>query len=429
MVLYLALRNLILQRKRYALMATAVLIGFVLVTLLTSLAQGALETVQSKAARYFAGHVSITGYEQRRQQISDPGAVVAAVQDSNVALRNVARRTVYYRQDSRLFFGGQSIRQRRLVGVDFDAEFDELSTLSFSAGGVDGMLGSPGSNGVLISDVAARLLGARLGDDVSLFLTTDDGQLNTETLIVRGIFEETGIFGYVTYMHNSDLNRLVGRSAGAATDVAVYLRSGANTAVAAEALRRRLAQDFRVFPPVLSREDFGDVVDRSVAQETLAIQSLDAHLAEIKDLIDAFLLVSNFVVALFMFIVMFGILNTYRVLLHQRTREIGTMRALGMSRGGVKAVFLLEAAGLAVFASLIGFLLGSVVVYFAGMVGIDAGPAVAMFTEQGRLMLSIQPRVVLLNVALMVAAVLVAAWAPAHRASRLDPVQALRREA
>ncbi len=427
MVAYLALRNLLLQRKRYALMAAAVLLGFALVTLLTASARGAMDTVQTKAARYFSGHVSITGFLEGRQQIEQPGPVVQQLVNSDLPYRTVAPRTVYYRQDSRLFFGGQSIRQRRLVGADFDLERQELGTLDFSAGGIDRMQGEEGEHGVLISEVAANLLGAQLGDDVQLFLTTDDGQPNTATLVVHGIFRETGIFGYVTYMRSADLKRLLQRPPDAATDIAVYVRPGTDIPAAAGAVRRRLDTDFRVFPPVLRRGEFSSVVDRSVEEETLAVVSVDAQLAEIRDLVDAFLMVSNFVVALFMIIVMFGILNTYRVLLHQRTREIGTMRALGMSRGGVKLVFLLEAAALAVIASLIGFLLGAVITFLVGLIDFGTGPAVAMFTERGRLQFTIRVQAVAVNLGLMVAAVLFAAWGPAHRASRLDPVEALRK--
>lgn len=427
MVAYLALRNLLLQRKRYALMAAAVLLGFALVTLLTASARGAMDTVQTKAARYFSGHVSITGFLEGRQQIEQPGPVVRQLVNSDLPYRTVAPRTVYYRQDSRLFFGGQSIRQRRLVGADFDLERRELGTLDFSAGGIDQMRGEEGEYGVLISEVAAGLLGAQLGDDVQLFLTTDDGQPNTATLVVRGIFRETGIFGYVTYMRSADLNRLLQRPPDAATDIAFYVRPGSDIPAVAGAVRRSLADDFRVFPPVLRRGDFSSVVERNIDEETLAVVSVDAQLAEIRDLVDAFLMVSNFVVALFMIIVMFGILNTYRVLLHQRTREIGTMRALGMSRGGVKLVFLLEAAALAVIASLIGFLLGAVITFLVGLIDFGSGPAVAMFTERGRLQFTIRVQAVVVNLGLMVAAVLFAAWGPAHRASRLDPVEALRK--
>lgn len=428
MVFFLAVRNLLLQRRRYALMAAAVVIGFVLVTILTAAAQGAMETVQEKAARYFGGHISVTGYIQNRQRISDPDGVKEVITQSGVGVRTVARRTVYYRQDSRLFFGGNSVRQRRLVGVDFAAEAAEIGELDFRAGGVGPMLSDAGADGVLISDVAADLLGARVGDDISLFLTTDSGQVNTATLVVQGIFRESGIFGYVTYMRNQDLNRLLERAPDAATDIAIYLPGGTGIVRAADLTRRALDARFPVFPPVLRRQDFRSVVNRAVETETLAVVSLDAQLAEIRDLIDAFLTVSNFVVALFMLIVMFGILNTYRVLLHQRTREIGTMRAIGMSRPSVQGLFLVEAACLALVASLAGFLIGSVVVSVGELISVGTGAAVSMFTQRGRLQFAIRPRTVAANLALMTTAVVVAAWGPAHKASRLDPVEALRKD-
>lgn len=425
---YLAIRNLLLQRRRYALMAAAVVVGFLLVTILTAAAQGAMETIQSKGARYFSGHVSVTGFRQNQQVISDPLAVVEAVQQTPVPLRTVAPRVIYYRRDARLFFGGNSVRQRRLVGVDFEAEGREIATLDFRAGGIEPFSTDAGENGVLISEVVAELLSARLGDDITVLLTTDDGQINTVTLVVHGIFREAGIFGYVTYMRMQDLNQVLGRPAHAATDVAVYLRNPASLPPAAEAIRTGLADRFAVFPPVLHRRDFSAVVDRNVQQETLAVVSLDAQLAEIRDLVDAFLMVSNFVVALFMVIVMFGILNTYRVLLHQRTREIGTMRALGMSRGGIMRVFLIEAAFLAVLASFVGFLIATVLLSIGETVSVGTGPAVAMFTERGRLQFSIRFPTVATNLLLMVGAVLVAAWGPAYKASRLHPVEALRKD-
>ena len=428
MVGYLAVRNLVLQRKRYSLMATAVVIGFLLVTVLTSAAQGAMQTVQTKAARYFAGHVSITAFRQGRQKITNPQAVINAIPTAGLPITNVTQRTVYYRQDSRLFFGGNSVRQRRLVGIDVDAEATEIATLDFRVGGLDGMRGDDGRYGVLISEVAADLLGARLGDDVSLFITTDEGQVNTATLIVRGIFRESGIFGYATYMRRSDLNELLAWSPEAATDIAMFVSDTDAIVRVADRVRTQLSQDFPVFPPVMRRQDFRSVVDRRVEQETIAVISLDAQLAEIRDLVDAFLMVANFVVVLFMLIVMFGILNTYRVLLHQRTREIGTMRALGMSRGGVKAVFLIEAATLAAIASAAGFLLGGVVLFFLERISIGTGPAIAMFTERQRLQFALRPRTVLLNLAFMMAAVVAAAWGPAHKASHLDPVEALRKD-
>ena len=82
------------------------------------------------------------------------------------------------------------------------------------------------------------------------------------------------------------------------------------------------------------------------------------QLEQLKNLLDAFLGCTYFVLVIFLVIVMIGILNTYRVIVYERTREIGTMRAIGMQAGDVRRIFLYEAAALAVIASAVGFILG-----------------------------------------------------------------------
>ena len=84
-----ALRNLFLQRKRYALMALAVAVGFMLITVLTGLSYGALETIKTKAARYFSGHIIVYGFENTGMSIPDSKSYV----DTSVA----AGTTYYYK--------------------------------------------------------------------------------------------------------------------------------------------------------------------------------------------------------------------------------------------------------------------------------------------------------------------------------------------
>ncbi|MQY77227.1 MAG: FtsX-like permease family protein [Spirochaeta sp.] len=51
---------------------------------------------------------------------------------------------------------------------------------------------------------------------------------------------------------------------------------------------------------------------------------------------------------LLLVITMVGITNTFRMIMLERTREIGTMRALGMQRGSVRNIFLSEALFIAI---------------------------------------------------------------------------------
>ena len=425
-----AVRNLFLQRKRYALMALAVAVGFMLITVLTGLSYGALETIKTKAARYFSGHIIVYGFENTGMSIPDSKSYVNIINRSKLPLRTVSPRSVYYGKEVRLFFGGNYIRLLRVIGADFETEGKELSKLPFIEGGIEGLSGPDGKNGIIISTEASRLLGARLGDDVIIYVKTIEGQYNTENMIVKGIFDETNIFGYAAYMNREELNIIMDQPQDWATEIAVYAKEGSNIPLTTERLRLEFAKTKDVFPTINTRHDFSEYRsgNRGNDKEVVAVMSVNAQLEQLKSLLDAFLLCTYFVLFIFLVIVMIGILNTYRVIVYERTREIGTMRAIGMQASDVKLIFLYEAAALAVIASAIGFGLGLVTFHFVGLFNLSKVTAAGMFTENGRLQYFIGFRSVALNLFFMMVAVIAAAYRPAKKASLMPPADALRKD-
>ena len=425
-----AVRNLFLQRKRYALMALAVAVGFMLITVLTGLSYGALETIKTKAARYFSGHIIVYGFENTGMSIPDSKSYVNIINHSKLPLRTVSPRSVYYGKEVRLFFGGNYIRLLRVIGADFETEGKELSKLPFVEGGIEGLSGPDGKNGIIISTEASRLLGARLGDDVIIYVKTIEGQYNTENMIVKGIFDETNIFGYAAYMNREELNIIMDQPQDWATEIAVYAKEGSNIPLITERLRLEFAKTKDVFPTINTRHDFSEYRsgNRGNDKEVVAVMSVNAQLEQLKSLLDAFLLCTYFVLFIFLVIVMIGILNTYRVIVYERTREIGTMRAIGMQASDVKLIFLYEAADLAVIASAIGFGLGLVTFHFVGLFNLSKVTAAGMFTENGRLQYFIGFRSVALNLFFMMVAVIAAAYRPAKKASLMPPADALRKD-
>ncbi len=256
-------------------------------------------------------------------------------------------------------------------------------------------------------------------------MATGQGQHNTAVLVVRGIFNETSIFGYASYLSLDDMNLLYNKPAGSVTDIAVYLEEGSSAETVSEKIRLLLARTFPVLPRIADREALGRERAKLPEKETLAVMSLDAQLAQIRDLLDAFLAGTYFILAVFMLIVMIGILNTYRVLVHERIREVGTMRAIGMQKSQVKFLFLSEAAALAVFSSFAGLVLGVLLLKAAVNIDLSGFTAAGLFTENGRLGTFVYWKTVLLNLLFMTAAVVLAAWGPAAKAASLPPAQAL----
>ena len=428
MTLFLAVRNLFLQKKRYALLFIAIMLGFALITVLTGTAYGCMETVMIKAARYFSGHVSVTGYLKKDAFIENPESLITYIKKSSLPVRNISKRTLYAGKEARLYFGGNSVRLRRQIGVDFISERDELAGLPFLEGSIDNMSGENGRNGIIISSAASRLLGARLGDDLTLYVKADNGQHNTATMVVRGIFDETSIFGYATYLRNEDLNSLLLRDKGAATDLAVYTGRGTNISRFSEELRQHLETKYPVFPRIKFEDDIPSRKKRNTSEVTFAVIPLAAHLEAIKNILDAFVIGTYFIFTVFMVIVMVGVLNTYRVMIYERTGEIGTMRAIGMQRGQVKLLFLFEAAGLALISSASGFIIGLLLLFGMSSIDLSFYTPLAIFLSAGKPDFYLNPAIIIINFLIITGSVMAAAWGPAEKAGKVPPAQALRKE-
>ena len=120
-----------------------------------------------------------------------------------------------------------------------------------------------------------------------------------------------------------------------------------------------------------------------------------------------------------LFVGAFMILNTFSILVSQRTRELGLLRALGASRGQVLASVVGEAAIVGLVASAAGLGLGLLVATglkaLLGAFGIDL-PAGG---------LQIKPRTIVVSMVVGELVTLVAALGPALRASKLSPIAAL----
>ena len=132
--------------------------------------------------------------------------------------------------------------------------------------------------------------------------------------------------------------------------------------------------------------------------------------------IDSLLLVVNALLALAVIIALIGIANTLALSVHERTREIGLLRAVGMTRRQTRRMVRWEAALVAVFGAVLGVTIG--VVFGWGVV--------AALPEDGfGGSLAVPVGDIATVVVIATVATLLAAWFPARRAGALDVLDAI----
>jgi putative ABC transport system permease protein len=194
----------------------------------------------------------------------------------------------------------------------------------------------PAGRGIAVSDNFARLFKKRIGDPVSL--DTPSGPL---TLPIAAIVMDYSSDQGTIWMDRS-VYLAYWKDVGVDT-IDILLAPGADRAAISGAIRARLAGK----------------TDR------LFVMTASEMKHNIHELLDQFFALSYIQLVIALFVAVLGIANTLVISVAERRRELGILKALGTERRQVAALIVLEALGISIIGSLVGYALGTYLIHYA----------------------------------------------------------------
>ena len=426
----MAFRNLLRRGNRFFLLLALLAVSALVILSLASLFDTLVFNLKRKGSVYYGGDITVRGLKDRYTLLIEaPNPLIRALKETLPAGTVISPRINYRNTATTLFFAGDSIRQRIVNGVDFRQEASLFEQVTFVEGSFKPLQEQARRRpGILISEPAARLLKARVGDDLLLYIPTITGQINTATVVVEGIFRDSSLFGYYTaYMDIEALTALVRFPAGQCTDIAVFFPHARPVEQTARSLQKTLEGKFPLTPLFSRLQDLWNWRDSTSWKGTkYSITTLDANLERVNELLEAMRFIAYVLMGILAAVVFFGVTNSYRLTVFERRKEIGTLRALGMRKGTVTMIFLLEGVFLTGFSLAVGalgallFLFALSRVNFSFLAGFD------IFLRGGYLQVSPTVESLFLTLLLSLAAVLLALLKPSWMAASVPPAEAMR---
>jgi len=358
--------------QRTAATAAALMIGLALVMLVAVLAAGINSTFRGAVDELFTSDYAITAQNNFSPIPTDAGAAAALAPGVEAI---ASTRT----GQARVFGDPEFV-------TAVDREIAKVITLDWKQGSQD-VLGRLGEKGAFVDDSFAADHNLRVGSPVEIQLPSGK-KLQLE---VRGVFEPPAggsPFGRVTFSSETfDANFESPRN----LYTFIQMR-GDNTEQNTKALETAL-KDF----PNAKAQTRDQFIDTQIAQ------------------INRILILLFVLLALSVIVSLFGIVNTLVLTVFERTREIGMLRAVGMTRRQVRRMIRHES----VITALIGGVLGIIL-------GVALGGLLIARVDEIEFTLPVGQIIVFAILTIVVG--ILAAIFPARRAARLDPLTALQYE-
>lgn len=402
--LSLAFRNITRYKRRSGLSIGAVIFGVTAMMLVSGFIEWIFYNFRETTIKSHLGHLQIVrpGYHDMGK--ANPYAFLLPSNISNsittidnklVKIKIIARRLSF----SGLISHGESTLSFIGEGVSPEEQFVFGDALKISEGT---HLSIDRPEHIIVGEGLAQNLGISVGDHVVLLVNTASGGINAKEVIVSGFF--------TTVTKNYDDNSIripietahkLLRTTGVHSWIILLSDTEHTNDVLAE-LRNNLPKDQYEIIPWYELADFYNKTVVLFTQQVMGIKIIIAV------------------------IILLSIFNTMNISVLERIGEIGTAMALGVKRFDIMRQFLIEGMLIGCVGGLLGLVIGLLLATIISKIGIPMPPPPGMARGYiGEILVT--SNIALESLILAITTTLVASVYPAWRASRMQIVDALRR--
>ena len=348
----MAAKNLFRYGRRTFITSAAIAVGIMAFILMDSLLIGLEKDSERNLIRYETGSAALfhPGYWDEREYLP----LDLHVNGAAAMLHDLGERGIP--AVDRIDFAGDMIVykdpfpedgsiQVGLTGIDAERDSDVFGLKENVA---QGRWFKPGEEAVLIGQWLAKDLGADVGYGITVVTRTESGYYQTMDLEIVGILESENpmVNRYGVYVPIDTVREAL-EMEDMATGIYLSLPQGRREAVALEEM------------------------SSYASKNGLALLDWRILGADFVDLAKAKSSGSKVILVLVFLIAAVGISNTVLMSIFERVRELGMMRALGMSDCSIRKLFLMESAGIGLIGSVAGMVLGALANIPLVLKGID----------------------------------------------------------